>query len=498
MVDEDPEPEPKPLVDFAYIDNYEQDDPDILDLYEKNEKIPFGFGKKGKTLNKEIIRDINKSHKRPELKHFFVPYDIDVKNDKDLIGPPIPKNFIYGKDSDDIEEDYSSVPKKEYIEEKKIKKLKEESKDDDEVNDVIKSHKETGYLEDYRSDSNEDMQSDEEEEDNAASLEAKIPISHIVELTHTPNKAINSLDIDRSGNRMVSGSIDGTVKIWDFNNLTRKPAAFQTIEVCEGYPVLTCSWAPSGGFFLAATGDCQAKVYDRDGNFEIGCLKGDNYLHDINNTKGHTYPLTDGHFHPKEKNLFITSSRDSTIREWDIYSKPMGIDQEIMQTTILRARTFKNHKICVNSCAYSNDGSIIVGGIIDGSLQFWYRRASQWKPDIHIPDAHAKDSEITSVKFFDDNIRFLSRGADSTMRMWDLRRPKKPLFTWEDLPSFTVNTGMTISPDESIIATGTSVKRGHENSQMVFYSSYNYEKIKQIPVCTNSVVSLVWNDKINQ
>jgi len=107
-------------------------------------------------------------------------------------------------------------------------------------------------------------------------------------------------------------------------------------------------------------------------------------------------------------------------------------------------------------------------------------------------------ASITSVKFFDDNIRFLSRGADSTMRMWDLRRPKKPLFTWEDLPSFTVNTGMTISPDESIIATGTSVKRGHENSQMVFYSSYNYEKIKQIPVCTNSVVSLVWNDKINQ
>ena len=42
-------------------------------------------------------------------------------------------------------------------------------------------------------------------------IESKIPISHMVELVHTPNKAINSLDVDRSGNRMVSGSIDGTV-----------------------------------------------------------------------------------------------------------------------------------------------------------------------------------------------------------------------------------------------------------------------------------------------
>ena len=104
------------------------------------------------------------------------------------------------------------------------------------------------------------------------------------------------------------------------------------------------------------------RLLSRNGENEISCLKGDSYLHDITNTKGHTFPLTDGKWHPIERNIFITSSRDSTIRIWDIYSKQMGIDLEIMQSTILRAKTFKNHKIPVTSCNYSNDGKMIIGG----------------------------------------------------------------------------------------------------------------------------------------
>jgi len=61
-----------------------------------------------------------------------------------------------------------------------------------------------------------------------------------------------------------------------------------------------------------------------------------------------------------DRNLFITASRDSTIRIWDIYSKPCGIDQELMQTSILRASTYKNHKITIGCCAYSQDGNVFI------------------------------------------------------------------------------------------------------------------------------------------
>jgi WD40 repeat protein len=453
MLEDDEIPEPKPLVSYAILpEDEELYVPDILDKIEASSKIPIDFGRNRNIINADIKQKIHEIHKVKEPEKIYVPYNIDME-EKDLVGPPIPKNFLI--------------------------KLDNGSND---------------YYDDNKSGS-EFNENESEEED----LSKTIPITHVVELIHSENKSINSLDIDRAGNRLITGCYDGTVKIWDFTSMTRRPSAFHTIDAGMEYPVVSVSWAPSGGFFLAATGDCQAKVYDRDGNFEIGCLKGDNYLHDIGNTKGHTYPLTDGKWHPLERNLFITSGRDSTVRMWDIYSKPMGIDQELMQTTILKAKTTKNHKIPINCCSYSNDGKLILAGVNDGSLQLWSNKSSNyWRPDIYIPDAHSTNSEITSILFSEDNYKFFSRADDSTMKMWDMRRYKKPLNVWNDLPCFSSKTGIALSPDESMILTGTSVKKNHENSSLMFFSTYNYEKIKELKICRNSITSMVWNAKLNQ
>lgn len=451
MLEEDEVPEPKPLVEYGYLpEDTEPVKPDLLDKYEDyNSKISLDklndFGGKKKIMNDHIRNEIHDYHKVKAPEHIFIPYDIDME-EQNLIGPAIPKDFNYHE----------------------IKK-----KDADEI-------------------------SDDEGEVEEEPMDKRIPITHSVELLHTNNTCITTLDIDRAGNRLVTGNYDGTIKIWDFNNMTRRPSAFHTVEAADGFPVLSVSWAPSGGFFLTATGDCQAKVFDRDGNFEIGCLKGDSYLHDISHTKGHTYPLTDGKWHPAERNIFITSARDSTIRLWDIYSKPMGIDQELMQNTILRAKTNKNHKIPINSCNWSPDGNIIVGGVNDGSLQFWHLKSGYWKPDIYNPNAHASGSEITSVIFSEDNLKVFSRAEDSTMKMWDLRRWNRPVKEWTNLPCFASRTGMALSPDESMIMTGTSVKKGHENSSLVFFDTYSYEKVKEIKVCRSSIVSMTWNGKLNQ
>lgn len=74
----------------------------------------------------------------------------------------------------------------------------------------------------------------------------------------------------------------------------------------KDFPIVSVSWSPSGGFFLVCTENSQAKIISREGVEEISCLKGDNYLVDIRNTKGHTYGLRDGKWHPSEKNIFLT------------------------------------------------------------------------------------------------------------------------------------------------------------------------------------------------
>ena len=514
MLDEDETPQPKPLVDFIYLDDDEEKPkPDILDKYEYNSKFPFDFGKNRNIINPKIRKEIHNFHRVVDLEELEKNNeklsnetnennnsknnisnklkDLNSKNLQENLDLQNQKNFNnvnLNEVAFDIENE--NTKEKEKLNNSKNKKIKNK-KNNTEIKDVENDYDMYNNVEEEE----EDDSDDEEMEDN---LENSIPLSHVVELEHEPGKTINSIDIDRSGNRLVTGCYDGTVKIWDFTSLTRRPSAFTAVDAGEGFAVLSVSWAPSGGFFLAATGDCQAKVYDRDGNYEIGCLKGDNYLHDISHTKGHTYPLTDGKWHPLERNLFITSARDSTIRIWDIYAKPMGIDQELMQVNILRAKTFKNHKIPVTCCNFSKDGKFIVGGVNDGSLQFWSLRSGYWRPDIYIPDAHEPNTEITSILFCEDNLRFFTRGNDCTLKMWDLRRAKKPLYVWEDIPCFSTKTGIALSPDESIVMTGTSVRKGQDYSSLLFFSTFNYEKIKEQKVSRSSVVDMIWNEKINQ
>ena len=54
------------------------------------------------------------------------------------------------------------------------------------------------------------------------------------------------------------------------------------------------------------------------------------YISDMANTKGHVAAILDGKWHPTEKKNFMTASLDGSIRLWDIESKTVGVDSNIM------------------------------------------------------------------------------------------------------------------------------------------------------------------------
>jgi WD repeat-containing protein 70 len=64
------------------------------------------------------------------------------------------------------------------------------------------------------------------------------------------------------------------------------------------------------------------------------------------------------------------------------------------------------------------------------------------------------------VRFFKDEKRLVSRSMDDTMKLWDIRNAKEPVKVWRDLTNLNAKTGVCISPDESLILTGTSVRKG--------------------------------------
>lgn len=56
-----------------------------------------------------------------------------------------------------------------------------------------------------------------------------------------------------------------------------------------------------GDAFLAVTGAGQAKIYDRDAHVRGEFMRGDMYIRDMKNTKGHIAALTSGQWHPVDR-----------------------------------------------------------------------------------------------------------------------------------------------------------------------------------------------------
>ncbi len=108
-------------------------------------------------------------------------------------------------------------------------------------------------------------------------------------------------------------------------------------------------------------------------------IRGDMYIQDMANTKGHVAALTDGKWHPNERNLFMTSSLDGSLRVFDLLSKTVGVDQQLMQRDLIKAMNPKGGmKLAINSICYSRTGSHIAGGCVDGSLQIWETRLKSY------------------------------------------------------------------------------------------------------------------------
>lgn len=90
------------------------------------------------------------------------------------------------------------------------------------------------------------------------------------------------------------------------------------------------------------------QIYDRDGLTLGEFVKGDMYIRDLKNTKGHISGLTWGEWHPKTKETVLTSSEDGSLRIWDVN------DFKSQKQVFFLSPSFTNLKfelLLVNRCA---------------------------------------------------------------------------------------------------------------------------------------------------
>lgn len=150
---------------------------------------------------------------------------------------------------------------------------------------------------------------------------------------------MSAIAVDPTGSRVLTGGYDYVVRMYDFQGMDSRLRSFRQVEPSEGHQIRALSWSPTADQFLAVTGSAQAKIYDRDG-FTLGeFVKGDMYIRDLKNTKGHISGLTGGHWHPKDRETALTSSEDGSLRIWDVTNfktqKQVSILKESEQSFIM-------------------------------------------------------------------------------------------------------------------------------------------------------------------
>ncbi|KAL8543875.1 hypothetical protein ACS0TY_004433 [Phlomoides rotata] len=337
------------------------------------------------------------------------------------------------------------------------------------------------------SDSEDDDEEEEEEDDSGY----RIPLSNEIVLKgHT--KVVSALAVDHTGSRVLSGSFDYTVRMYDFQGMNARLQSFRQLEPFEGHQIRCLSWSPTSDRFLCVSGSAQAKIYDRDGLTLGEFVKGDMYIRDLKNTKGHITGLSCGEWHPKDKETILTSSEDGSVRIWDVNNFQS-------QKQVIKPKLSRHGRVPVTTCTWDREGKQIAAGVGDGSIQIWNIKAG-WgsRPDVQVGDAHTDD--ITGLKFSSDGLILLSRSLDSSLKVWDLRQMKKCLHVFDDLPNNYGQTNIAFSPDEQLFLTGTSVvKDSTTGGLLCFYDRVKMELVSRVGISpTYSVVQCAWHPRLNQ
>ena len=194
--------------------------------------------------------------------------------------------------------------------------------------------------------------------------------------------AVWSIDFNRLGNQIVTGSFDRNFRLWDFTNLAE-------LYEYKGHSksVLAATFHPDGKLIASGSLDQTIRIWDRETNLVV---------HILNGHSGNIYSLD---FSPSGDYL-VSSSRDKTLKLWDVKKGEL-------------IRTFTGHLGAVFTARFSPEGYHILSGSLDKSIKIWETATGNC---IHTFTGH--EEAISAVAFLPDGNSFASGSYDMTAKLW--------------------------------------------------------------------------------
>ena len=231
--------------------------------------------------------------------------------------------------------------------------------------------------------------------------------------------AVSSVAFSPDGTRLLSGSADKTLKLWD----AATGALLRTIKGHSGR-VWSVAFSPDGSRMLSGSEDNTLMLWDTATGAPIGALT------------GHSHLVSSVAFSPDGTRV-VSASYDGTLKLWDAFTRRL-------------LRTIEGHSDQVWSVAFSPDGAHLLSGSTDFSVKLWDAATGAL---LRAFTAHS--GTVWSVAFSPDSARLISASADKTLKIWEVS-------TGELLRTFEGHTDQvksaTFSPDGTTFLSGSADK----------------------------------------
>ncbi|KAF9174643.1 hypothetical protein BGX21_011381, partial [Mortierella sp. AD011] len=283
------------------------------------------------------------------------------------------------------------------------------------------------------------------------------------------DKEITSLVYSATSDRIVTGSLDGTARLWEIKvpvngDLNGAGGPWNTkdvkpIQVLEGHQkdVNSVSFSPEGDRIATGSKDGTIRLWDANTGKCIHVLK------DHNNSVNVVV------FSPKGDQI-ASGGEGDIVTLWSVESGEATY-------------TLKGHSAKITSVVYTFEGDLIASGSSDKTVRLWNAETGEFIRSFGGQDGH--DDEVTKVAFSRSGEQLASGGADKKLLLWNVEDGSR-----EHALSHTDKvTDLMYAPEGGQLASGTY------DSLVNVWDVVNGEKIDTFEVNNGTINSVVYSPK---